>query len=599
MAATDARIAAGRAALPAPERQAGRRWGAWIEDHSPQVLGALVVLAAAIRVAGLTIEPLHIDEARQVATYTRGWQAIVDGAWLQNQPPLDHLIGWAASTAFGDSVFSARLPSAVWGTVTVAAMYAAARRLAGPVPAVAAGLLLALLPVHVAYSQYARPYALPMAAFATGLWLTAAYLEDGGRLRLAGIVAVGVVLPWTRAVEGTAALIALSVFLALAVAIGAARRPRAAQAGLGLAAGLASIAFVVPRLLADAGTYAEGQSLAVGQIGGTLRGMAGLLVSAAGVVGVLVVLAGFAGAAALTWRERTVPPAAAALAAALALVGASSYAILYRSNIPLAERYGSFFAPALALAAALAVAAVLRLAERPLARRIGAVAVAAALAATAVGMVQRAVDIGHPAFGPAARAALDSGVVPDSVIVYQPGPLNQFRPAYPELPDLPDQPQSRFRPTQWIAVDGRGLQPHEVPVVIWLPPVDTEDWVVEEVAGVAPPTISGYQRMTVGRGAGEVYAPEPGTARRGEDILRELSAQDPTTGRAWALLGAANLARLRGDLATAAELVGDACLVAGAGTEINLGSVFGQWDQPAVSFRDFVTAGGLPADGCT
>ncbi len=583
-------------ARPAPADL--RPWVAALERRAPYVLGGLVLLAAAVRLAGLTVEPLHIDEARQVAVTSRGVSAIVAESWQQNQPPLDHLIGWATTQVTGHSVFSSRLPSAVWGTAAVAFFFLALRRLSGAVPATVAGLVLALLPMHVAFSQYSRPYALPIAAFGAGLWLVSAYLDDGGRLRLAGVAAGGLLLPWTRALEGTAGLVALFIFLAIAALARVGSPRRAVEAGIALAAGLVSVAIVVPRLLADAGDYNQSQGLAPGQVWGTLRGMTELLLVAGGVVAALILVAGVSGALYLAWRDRAVPPAAAALLASLALVTASSYAILYRSNIPLADRYGTFFAPAVTVASALAVDALLRAVDRPRARMAAAFVVAAAVTALAIGTVVRTVDVGYPAFGPAARRALATGVSPDSVVVYQPGPLNQFRPAYPELPDLPDQPQSRFRAPQWISVDGRGLQPHEVPVVIWIPPVDTEDWVVAELAGVEPPTIDGYQRISVARGAGEVYVPEPGIARTGEDILQELSGQDPTTGRAWALLGAANLARLRGDLGAAAELIRDACRVAGPDTQIDLGSVFGRWDQPALSFRDFVVAGGLPAGGC-
>jgi len=72
---------------------------------------------------------------------------------------------WIAGVVFSHELLSYRLVSLLSGLAAVVGVYMVARRLADKPAAVSAGLLLAIFPVHVAVSGWARFYALAVAAF--------------------------------------------------------------------------------------------------------------------------------------------------------------------------------------------------------------------------------------------------------------------------------------------------------------------------------------------------------------------------------------------------------------------------------------------------
>jgi 4-amino-4-deoxy-L-arabinose transferase-like glycosyltransferase len=88
---------------------------------------------------------------------------------------------WAS---FSTTDYSLRLLSAFFGVLTVAITYTAGRVLFNTPAALWAAAFLAIMPIHVEYSQEARPYALMTFLFATGIW---AVFQIGGRRPL---------LPW-------------------------------------------------------------------------------------------------------------------------------------------------------------------------------------------------------------------------------------------------------------------------------------------------------------------------------------------------------------------------------------------------------------------
>jgi len=61
---------------------------------------------------------------------------------------------------FGHSEFLLRFPSVIFGTLTVAVIYCTTRKVAGPLAALLAGLILTLSFHNIEYSQEARTYAL-------------------------------------------------------------------------------------------------------------------------------------------------------------------------------------------------------------------------------------------------------------------------------------------------------------------------------------------------------------------------------------------------------------------------------------------------------
>jgi uncharacterized membrane protein len=90
-------------------------------------------------------------------------------AWSgDNHPPLYYAM-LAAWSWFSNSDYWLRLLSVVFGVATIPVVYAIGRKLFGPMAALWSAALLAVLSLHVQYSQEARMYTLMALLFACGL----------------------------------------------------------------------------------------------------------------------------------------------------------------------------------------------------------------------------------------------------------------------------------------------------------------------------------------------------------------------------------------------------------------------------------------------
>jgi hypothetical protein len=128
---------------------------------------ALVLLAFTLRTHQLAQKSLWLDEAFSVWISDQPLPDLL--SWtvrIDQHPPLYYLVlrAWAflggrfaSPTA---RAFWVRLPSAAFGTLTVAVFYALGRRFADRPAGLLAALLLALSPFHVWFGQEARMYAL-------------------------------------------------------------------------------------------------------------------------------------------------------------------------------------------------------------------------------------------------------------------------------------------------------------------------------------------------------------------------------------------------------------------------------------------------------
>lgn len=116
-------------------------------------------------VPGLDIRP-PFDSPAPRRTLAETLQRTVDD---DNHPPLQLVLMYAWTRAFGTDAFAVRLPSVAFGVLGVLAVWALARRSERPWTALLAALLLALNGLHVFWSQHARIWVLLalLAALAT------------------------------------------------------------------------------------------------------------------------------------------------------------------------------------------------------------------------------------------------------------------------------------------------------------------------------------------------------------------------------------------------------------------------------------------------
>lgn len=128
--------------------------------HAPSVPAALIVLASGLaRFVGLGKESIWLDEATSILIARLNLSSVVAWAAGDIHPPIYYLVlhFWLR---FGESEFAVRALSAVLGVLTVVVTYALAQELFGPRVGAYAALLLALSPLHIAYSQEVRMYAM-------------------------------------------------------------------------------------------------------------------------------------------------------------------------------------------------------------------------------------------------------------------------------------------------------------------------------------------------------------------------------------------------------------------------------------------------------
>jgi 4-amino-4-deoxy-L-arabinose transferase-like glycosyltransferase len=127
------------------------------------ILAVILIAGGLLRFSGLDQESLWADEYHSLLNAMQPtWRAVSQHAWLQGvQPPYFWLLhGFIQLVSPSDVAL--RIPSAVCGVMAIFFLYQLGRLLIATRPgfALMGAALLALSPMHIWYSQEARPYAL-------------------------------------------------------------------------------------------------------------------------------------------------------------------------------------------------------------------------------------------------------------------------------------------------------------------------------------------------------------------------------------------------------------------------------------------------------
>jgi len=153
-----------------------RRRVGWRRTLHASLLAATLALAGALRLHGIARDSLWGDEALSVIIAKMPLTDLLRHvAWWEQIPPLHHLVLKVWMSIFGDREAAVRMPSALAGLAAVAMMYLLVRRLAGRGAALAAAVVLAVSPMHIAYAHECRAYALAffLAVLSTDLFIRA------------------------------------------------------------------------------------------------------------------------------------------------------------------------------------------------------------------------------------------------------------------------------------------------------------------------------------------------------------------------------------------------------------------------------------------
>ena len=124
----------------------------------------LFLFALGLRLHHLDHESLFMDELRQISYYPLSLSRIALHAASQTQTPLDYWIGHFVSfISYSD--FAVRLPAALFGTGAVLVLAFLVSELCSWPVGFGTGVIAALLPFNIYYSQEARPYSIAIFFF--------------------------------------------------------------------------------------------------------------------------------------------------------------------------------------------------------------------------------------------------------------------------------------------------------------------------------------------------------------------------------------------------------------------------------------------------
>jgi len=133
-------------------------------------------LALILRIHHLDHESLWMDEIRQTSFYSHTLLEIVDDAASTHQPPLDYWIGhFIHFISTGD--FAVRMPAALFGAGSVVMLVALISKMCSWTVAVGFGIIFALMPFNLYYSQEARPYAIVVFLLLCMFWVLNSFLS--------------------------------------------------------------------------------------------------------------------------------------------------------------------------------------------------------------------------------------------------------------------------------------------------------------------------------------------------------------------------------------------------------------------------------------
>lgn len=127
------------------------------------VFALTISIAAALRFFRIGHESIWLDEAFTIDTITRDYTSLGLLFELPPQdfhPPLYFFLLDIWVSIFGTSEVAIRLPSAVFGIVSVAVIYALGKKVFDFRAGITAALLLTVSPFHIYYAQEARTYTL-------------------------------------------------------------------------------------------------------------------------------------------------------------------------------------------------------------------------------------------------------------------------------------------------------------------------------------------------------------------------------------------------------------------------------------------------------
>ena len=222
-------------AAPAAKASRGVRLLAW----ETGAVAAVLAVAGVLRFWAIGRQGFWFDEAHTGWMLRNGLGRMLAGVpRTESAPPLYYALAWFWVRVFGDTEVGLRSLSAVAGLATVPFAMATARAASGRRAGLICGVLLAVNPLLIWYSQEARAYSVLVLASTIALWLFVRARDRPSGPRLGAWAAAAIAAMWTHYF---AAFLILPEALLLLGGASVSRRARAATA---LALALACVPLV-------------------------------------------------------------------------------------------------------------------------------------------------------------------------------------------------------------------------------------------------------------------------------------------------------------------------------------------------------------------
>ncbi len=151
-----------------------------------QIVSALTVLAAVVRLALINVSSLWLDETLTLRQARLSLPDLWRFELEENvHVPLFHTVVHFWIKLFGTSEIALRMPSVIFGVVAVPLLFVVGRRICGERTAIVAAALGATSPFWVWHSTEARMYPMLLAFCLASMWALFSALDNGGARRWA------------------------------------------------------------------------------------------------------------------------------------------------------------------------------------------------------------------------------------------------------------------------------------------------------------------------------------------------------------------------------------------------------------------------------
>ncbi|MEL6862400.1 MAG: glycosyltransferase family 39 protein [Pseudomonadota bacterium] len=166
-----------------------------IRSLTAEHAGVLILgLAVVLRLLNLGGTSLWYDEGIYLLNSQGSFAELIHNTQTQNSSPIGFpFLLWLIDNTLGLNAFTARLPSAIAGILSVWVVLSLTKVGANRAVALIAALMLAVAPMQILYAQEVREYAFSILASAVILW---AYLAAYNQGRILPLIVALCVAPW-------------------------------------------------------------------------------------------------------------------------------------------------------------------------------------------------------------------------------------------------------------------------------------------------------------------------------------------------------------------------------------------------------------------